>query len=99
MSKASQTGRSRSTRARGPSARGLIMSAVVIVGITACESGHWNVADGSARDAKGKVEVIVGDVTGDQRTKDNGQMDQDKGKGQKTVGKVQEKIDATIKTQ
>ena len=94
MSKISQMGRARSMRVRG-----LTVSALVVGGITACQSGHRNVADGRARDARGKVESVVGEVTVDQQMKDNGQTDQDRGKAQKTVGKVQEKVDATVRTQ
>jgi uncharacterized protein YjbJ (UPF0337 family) len=93
MSKRPQTGRARSTRTRG-----LVLSALIAVGITACHSGHRNVADGNARDAKGRVESGVGDVTGDQHMKDDGQVDQAQGKAQKAVGKVQEKVDVTVRT-
>jgi uncharacterized protein YjbJ (UPF0337 family) len=93
MSKRSQTG-----RARSPRARGLVVAALIAVGISACQSGHRNVADGRARDAKGRVESGVGNVTGDEHMKDDGQRDQDEGKGQKAVGKVQEKIDVSVRT-
>jgi len=93
MSKTSETAWNRSARMRG-----LVVLALAAVGIAACQSGRRNVADGNAKDAKGRVESAVGDVTGDEHMKDDGRADQDKGKGQKAVGKVQEKIDASVRT-
>lgn len=88
--------RSEQERTRSMGTRGLILSAVITVGITACQSGHRNVVDGGNRDVKGKVESTVGGVTGDARMQSDGQLDQDKGKTQKAVGKVQEKIDVNV---
>lgn len=74
----------------------LVSWATLAVGVAACKSGHENVAQGSATEAKGKVESAVGDVTGNDNTKADGQIDQAKGKTQKTVGKAQQKVDQAV---
>jgi uncharacterized protein YjbJ (UPF0337 family) len=75
----------------------LVVSATIAMGITACQSGHRNVVDGGRREAKGDVEATVGGAIGDDGMKGDGQRDQDKGKTQKAVGKVQEKVDVTVR--
>ena len=47
--------------------------------------GAWN-------DTKGKVKEGVGDLTGDQRLHDEGQVDQLQGKIQKGIGEVQDTL-------
>jgi uncharacterized protein YjbJ (UPF0337 family) len=66
------------------------------VGVATCKSGRENVAEGSATEAKGKAESALGDVTGNDKTKADGQIDQAKGKTQKAVGKAQEKVDQAM---
>ncbi len=78
------------TKAR---ALALVAGATLALGVAACKSGHENAAEGSATEAKGKVESAVGGVTGNENTKADGQIDQAKGKTQKAVGKTQEKLD------
>jgi uncharacterized protein YjbJ (UPF0337 family) len=70
--------------------------ALIVAAGTACESGRRNVENGSETETKGKVESAVGDVTGNDRTKADGQTDQDKGRAQKAVGKAQEKLDHAV---
>jgi uncharacterized protein YjbJ (UPF0337 family) len=64
--------------------------------VTACESGRHNIDHGNATEDKGKFEKAVGDVTGNDDKKAEGQRDEDKGKTQKAVGQVQEKVDVTV---
>jgi uncharacterized protein YjbJ (UPF0337 family) len=71
----------------------LIAVATISLGVSACQSGSQNVRDGSATDAKGKVESAVGDVTGNDSLKTVGQVDQAKGEAQKDMGKAQQKVD------
>jgi uncharacterized protein YjbJ (UPF0337 family) len=79
-----------------PRTLALLAAATLAVGTTACKSGHENAAEGSATEAKGKVESAVGDVTGNDKTKADGQADQAKGKTQKAIGKAQEKVDQAV---
>ncbi len=69
-----------------------ITCAIMAGGAVGCQSGPQNVANGSATDAKGKVESAVGDVTGSDSLKATGQMDQAKGDAQKTIGQAQEHV-------
>ena len=71
-----------------------IACALIVWGAAACQSGPQDVANGSATDAKGKVESAVGDVTGNDSLKTTGQIDQDKGTVQKDIGKAQEHVKA-----
>lgn len=71
----------------------LVVFATIAASVTACESGHQNVAEGSSRDAKGKLESAAGDVTHNDSLKAAGQMDQTIGTAQKTLGKAEEKAD------
>jgi uncharacterized protein YjbJ (UPF0337 family) len=74
----------------------LLAWVTLAVGVATCKSGHENAAEGSATEAKGKVESAVGDVTGNDNTKADGQIDQAKGKTQKAVGKAQERVDQAV---
>jgi uncharacterized protein YjbJ (UPF0337 family) len=76
----------------------LVVSATIAVGITACQSGHRNMTDGGRTEAKGDVEATVGGVVGDDKLKSDGERDHDKGKTQKVVGKVQERVDVSVHT-
>jgi uncharacterized protein YjbJ (UPF0337 family) len=71
----------------------LIAVGTISFGASACQSGSQNVANGTATDAKGKVESAVGGVTGNDSLKTNGQVDQAKGEAQKDLGKAQQKVD------
>jgi len=63
---------------------------------TACKSGKQNVQDGQSTEAKGKIEKVVGDVTGNDNKKAEGQNDEQKGKTQKAIGKAQENVNSTV---
>jgi uncharacterized protein YjbJ (UPF0337 family) len=83
-----------------PSMRQLALAVALGMSTTAaaaCKSGNDNVADGKATETKGKVESAVGDVTGNDDKKADGQADQAKGKAQESVGKAQKKIDSAAK--
>jgi uncharacterized protein YjbJ (UPF0337 family) len=47
---------------------------------------------GAVDDAKGKAKEAVGDVTGDQKLKDEGKVDRGKGKVKDAVDTVAEKV-------
>jgi uncharacterized protein YjbJ (UPF0337 family) len=47
---------------------------------------------GAVDDAKGKAKEAVGDVTGNQKLKTEGQVDQGKGKVKDAVDKVADKV-------
>jgi uncharacterized protein YjbJ (UPF0337 family) len=86
-----------SSTANGRLARALpLLAALALIGIAACESGKHNVADGNAKETKGKVETTIGDVTGNDNKKAEGKTDEDKGKTQKAVGKAEEKVDRVV---
>lgn len=83
-----------------PSMRRLALAVALGISTTsvaACKSGNDNVADGKARETKGKIESAVGDVTGNDDKKADGQADQTKGKAQKSIGKAQNKVDSAAK--
>jgi uncharacterized protein YjbJ (UPF0337 family) len=47
---------------------------------------------GAVDDAKGKAKEAVGDITGDQKLKTEGQVDRGKGKVKDAVDKVADKV-------
>jgi uncharacterized protein YjbJ (UPF0337 family) len=63
---------------------------------TACKSGKQNVQDGQSTEGKGKIEKVVGDVTGNDNKKAEGQNDEQKGKTQKAIGKAQENVNSAV---
>jgi len=80
-------------------ARALLLAATLTLGAgaaIACESGRHNVEHGNATEDKGKFEKAVGDVTGNDEKKAEGQRDEDKGKSQKALGHAEEKVDRAV---
>ena len=55
-----------------------------------------NERDGKVDQAKGRVKQVVGDLTGDEKMKAEGQMDEAGGKVEEAVGKLQRKTAAAI---
>ena len=47
---------------------------------------------GSANQAKGKIKEVAGKLTGDEKTKTEGQADQLKGKAQNTWGSIKDAV-------
>lgn len=74
-------------------AAGVALSAALAIG---CKSGKQNVEEGQSTETKGKIETTIGDVTGSDSKKAEGQDDENKGKTQKAVGKAQEKVNSAV---
>jgi uncharacterized protein YjbJ (UPF0337 family) len=76
----------------------LTASVTIALLVTACESGHQNVVDGTRAEMKGRAETEGGRVTGNDSLKTQGRIDQAKGDVQKAIGKTQEAIDHVVDT-
>jgi uncharacterized protein YjbJ (UPF0337 family) len=52
--------------------------------------------DGKAKQVKGKIKQGVGDLTDDERLRDEGEIDEAEGKGQETFGTAKRKVGEAI---
>jgi uncharacterized protein YjbJ (UPF0337 family) len=52
--------------------------------------------DGKAKQVKGKIKQGVGDLTDDERLRDEGEIDEAEGKGQETFGTTKRKVGEAI---
>ncbi len=57
-----------------------------------------NERDGMTEQAKGRVKQAVGDLTGDDQLKAEGEIDETVGKAKTAVGEAQQKVGAAIKS-
>lgn len=55
-----------------------------------------NEVDGKVDQAKGKAKQVVGNLTNDQKLKDEGAVDEAVGKAQSAVGTVQKKVGTIV---
>ena len=52
--------------------------------------------DGKAKQVKGQIKQGVGDLTDDERLRDEGEIDEAEGKGQETFGTAKRKVGEAI---
>jgi len=57
------------------------------------DAGDRDQLEGKLNEGKGNVKQAWGDLTGDDRTKAEGMMDEAKGKGQGILGDIKDKIE------
>jgi uncharacterized protein YjbJ (UPF0337 family) len=59
-------------------------------------SGNEDRVDGKAKEASGKVQQAVGDLTDDAKLKAKGKHKEAEGKGQNLGGKIKNKVEDTV---